>query len=87
MRPYMSRDDLVRFARRDWAAVAAAKEAQWLRQKAAMSPADGLEMSDVMRRYARAISPEWPTQADREADLSVHHRVGQALRAVTRTSG
>lgn len=82
----MSRDDLVRFARRDWAAVAAAKEQQWLRQKSAMSPADVLEMSDVMRRHAQAVCSAWPTQVEREADLRLHHRVGQALRAVTRTS-
>jgi hypothetical protein len=79
-------DDLVRFARRDWAAVAAAKEAQWLRQKAAMTPADVLDMSDVMRRHALSLSPAWPSQAEREEDLRIHHRVGQALRAVTRTS-
>ena len=82
----MSREDLVRFARRDWAAVAAAKEQQWLRQKRSMSPADLLQMSDVMLRYVQTLRPDWPSRADREADIETHHRVGQALRAVIRTT-
>jgi hypothetical protein len=84
--PVMSREDLVRFARRDWAAVAVAKERHWLRQKRAMSPADVLQLSDDMRRHARALLPDGPLQADREPDLATHDRVGQALRAVAHTS-
>jgi len=82
----MVREDLIRFARRDWATVAAAKEQHWLRQKRAMSPADVWQMSDVMRRYAQALRPDWPTQVDREADIESHHRVGLALRALSRPS-
>ena len=82
----MSRDDLVRFARRDWAAVAAAKEQHWLRQKGEMTSAELLQMGDAMRRHALALRPEWSSQADRESDIHVHHRVGQALRAVNRAT-
>jgi len=84
--PIMSRDDLRRFARRDWAAVAVAKEQHWLRRKRTMSPADVLQMSDDMRRHARTLQPDGPLEADRAADLATHHRVGQALRAVTHTA-
>jgi hypothetical protein len=35
----MSREDLIRFARRDWAAVARAKDRHWLREKRARSEA------------------------------------------------
>jgi len=82
----MSPEDLVRFARRDWAALADAKERQWLRQKRSMSPADALHLSDLMRRHALAIRPDWPSQTERERDMETHHRVGQALRAVSRTT-
>jgi hypothetical protein len=79
-------EDLVRFARRDWAALAEAKEGEWLRQKRAMTPAEALQLIDVMRCHALAIRPSWPSRAEREGDISTHQRVGQALRAVTRTS-
>lgn len=82
----MGHEDFVRFARRDWAAVAEAKERQWLRQKRSMSPAEALHSIDLMRRHALAMRPSWPSRAEREADMSTHQRVGQALRAVTRTS-
>ena len=82
----MTREDLIRFARRGWAAVAAAKEQHWLRQKRAMSPAEVWQMSDVLRRHARTLNPDWPSQADREADIETHHRVGVALRAISRPS-
>ena len=82
----MSRDDLIRFAARDWAAVAAAKQQDWLRRKRAMSPADILQLVDDMRRHARVLHPDGPSKADRAADLATHHRVGQALRAVTHPS-
>ncbi len=82
----MSHEDFVRFARRDWAAVAEAKERQWLRQKRSTPPADALQLIDVMRRHAQAMQPAWPSWAEREADIATHQRVGEALRAVTRTS-
>lgn len=82
----MTREDLVRFARRDWAAVAAAKEQHWLRQKRSMSPADVLQMGDVLRRHARSVRADWPSADERRADHETHRRVGQALRAVAGSS-
>jgi hypothetical protein len=82
----VSRDELIRFARRDWAAVAQAKQLHWLRWKAAMTPMDLWRLSDELRLHARATARRDSSQADRLADLSVHHRVAQALRAVTRAT-
>ncbi|MBP6716931.1 MAG: hypothetical protein KA205_08710 [Acidobacteria bacterium] len=79
----MSRDDLVQFARRDWTALAAAKQQHWLRRRLTTSPLEVLQASDDMRRHGRAIRPEGPSLADRMADLEIHHRVGCALRVVT----
>jgi hypothetical protein len=80
----MTRDDLVRFATRDWAAVEDEKTAFWIRRKREMSPADILRLGDELRRHALAVRQDWPTQADRAADLATHARVAEALRAVTR---
>jgi hypothetical protein len=80
----VSRDDLVRFARRDWTAIARAKERHWLRWKRTMTTADLWRLSDDLLRHAGARR-EW-SLADRLADISVHQRVGQALRAVTRAA-
>lgn len=81
----VSREELIQFARRDWAAVAAAKEQHWLRLKHTMTYAELCRRSDELLRYARAArSGQGSSPADRVADVLVHHRVGLALRAVTR---
>jgi hypothetical protein len=80
----VSHDEIIRFARRDWVAIAQAKQGHWLRWKRAMTPADLWRLSDELRHHALAAARWDSSQADRLADLSVHHRVGQALRAVTR---
>lgn len=82
----MSSDDVTRFAKRDWPAIDAAKDQDWLRRKQAMSPAQVLQRSDDLRRHAHALRPDWPSRADRIADVETHARVGQALRAVAHTS-
>jgi hypothetical protein len=78
----MTRDDIVRFAARDWDAVARSKTAAWIEQKARLSPAEVLRLGDELRRHAAAVRPDWPTDADRNADRAAHERVTEALRAV-----
>lgn len=78
----VSRDDVIQFARRDWAALSMATEQDWLRRKRGLTPAEILRLSDDMRRHTRALKPNGPLEADRSADLATHRRVGQALRAV-----
>jgi hypothetical protein len=83
----MSREHLIRFATRDWATVARAKEQHWLREKRAAAGSDLCRRSDDLLRHARATAQvRLSAPADRSADWDVHHRVGQALRAVTRTT-
>lgn len=83
----MSREDLIRFATRDWAAIAWAKEQHWLRQKRTAAGIDLCRRSDDLLRHARSVAPaRLSLPADRLADWNVHSRVGQALRAVTRTT-
>lgn len=80
----MSVEDLVGSARRDWAAVSAAKERDWLRRKQRLTPNDLLQPADDLRRHVQSIRPDWPSDADRRADLDVHSRVGHVFRAVAR---
>jgi hypothetical protein len=78
----VTRDDLVRFATRDWAAVEAGKAQYWAERKRGMTPAEALRLGDDLRRFAETVRPDWPTAAERAADHQVHERVTEALRAV-----
>jgi hypothetical protein len=78
----MDRDALRAFARRDWAMLADSKTRYWLGRKRGLSAADLLAIGDQLRRHALAVRPDWPTDADRAADLAVHEHVTEALRAV-----
>jgi hypothetical protein len=82
----VSRDDLVRFARRPWSVIAAAKDQHWLRRKRALSTADVWHLGAALRSHARTVRPEGPSLSDRVADVETHQRVGKALRAVTRAA-
>ncbi len=80
----MDRDAVLQFIRRDWSAVAEAKTRFWHGQKAHRSAADVLLVADQLRQHARRLKPDWPTPEERLADLAVHQRVAEALRAVAR---
>lgn len=82
----MTRDDLIRFALRDWAAVADAKERHWLRRRQQVGYDALLQVSDDLLRHARAASSTGAVLADRLADAAVHQRVGESLRAVALTA-
>lgn len=82
----VDRDDLRQFALRDWAAVAEEKARYWAAQKDVMSSAEALRLGAELRAYVSALRPDWPTDAEREADLDSHARVASALRAVSHTS-
>jgi hypothetical protein len=77
----VDRKDVLEFARRDWARIADAKTEVWLSRKQSSSPADLLGMADQLRRHARAMRPDWPSEDERAEDLAVHQRVAEALRA------
>ena len=80
------REDLVRFARRDWAAIEEAKTQHWLRRRATMSSVEMWQFGYELWRHGRAVAPDQPSLADRLADLDVHQRVGRSLRAVVHTT-
>jgi hypothetical protein len=78
----VDRDDILAFARRDWAQVAEAKTEFWRDQKQGLTAAEMLALGDELRRHAQAVRPDWPSERERDEDLAVHYRVAEALRAV-----
>jgi hypothetical protein len=75
----VDRDDILAFARRNWAMLAESKSRYWLDRKRSLSAADLLAIGDQLRRHAMAIHPDWPTDAGRASDLPTHERVTEAL--------
>lgn len=80
----VERDTILAFARRDWARVADAKDAFWLERKRSRPAEEILAVGDQLRLHARTMRPDWPTEAERAADLAVHRRVAEALHAAGR---
>ena len=71
--------DVRSLVERDWALIEREKRDFWIARKSKMSPAEALRVSDELRRYVRAVRPDWPSQQDRENDLATHERVSRAL--------
>ena len=80
----MRAKDLATFAGRDWKALAASKEAQWLLERQRRGVRWCFEVAEGLRRQVARRHLEWPTASEREADLATHVRVGNALRHVRR---
>jgi hypothetical protein len=78
----MIREDIVRFATRDWRAVEEGKAAYWADWKRRMSPAEVLHLGENLRRHVLTVRPDWPSEPEREQDRATHARVTEALRAV-----
>jgi hypothetical protein len=76
------KEDLIAYARRDWAAIAEHKLRVWAQLKSEMTAADALRIGDDIRKHVRAIHPEWPTNEQRSEDLATHVRVSEMLRRV-----
>ena len=77
----MVREEIAAFARRDWAVVAEAKAAYWAERKRSMTPTEALAVGEALRLHARQLKPDWPDASERAADLALHLRVSEALRA------
>lgn len=80
--PSLEAADLREYAGRDRSELVALKAAHWRDRKARLGPAEALRVADAMRRYYLRLRPGWPDEAEREADLAVHIRVGEALRTL-----
>jgi len=74
------KEDLIAYARRDWAAVEERKRAHWAAAK--LTPDEALRIGDELRRHAAALRPDWPSAAERQDDCATHIRVAESLRSV-----
>ena len=70
------------YAGRAWDEVARAKAEFWVTRKANLSPLEVLELVDRLRRHVATLRPDWPSPAERTADLNVHSRVSLSLSRV-----
>jgi hypothetical protein len=78
----MRREDLIAFARRDWASVASVKDRFWVEQKRRMTPTEALQLADSLRSSVASRRGDWPSAEERRADLETHLRVSENLRRV-----
>jgi hypothetical protein len=78
--------DIRAFMDRDWEAMRAAKDRYWAERIRALGPAEGLRIADALRRHVLALHPDWPTPADRSADLAAHERLADLLRRADRSN-
>ena len=69
---------------RDWTEVRASREAYWVTHKAAMTSLEALQLADGLRAHVKALRPEWPSDAERDADVELHSRVAEMLSRVRR---
>lgn len=74
------KEDLIAYARRDWAAVEERKRAHWAAAK--LTPEEALQIADDLRRHVAALRPDWPSREERQSDRATHIRVVESLRRV-----
>jgi hypothetical protein len=77
-------EDIAAYVRRDWQAVGAAKDEQWLEERRRRGVAWCFRVADALWRQAVRQHPGWPSAEEREADVASHVRVSEALRRVGR---
>jgi hypothetical protein len=72
-------DDLRAYARRPWHLLEALEQEHWARELATRGPLATLEASQALWAHMRRVRPDWPTEADRAADLAHHRALKQAI--------
>lgn len=71
--------DVQNYLARDWELLERVKTDQWIEQKAALTPSAVFELAAELLEYVRALRPDWPDAADREADLDSHIHLAAML--------
>jgi hypothetical protein len=70
------------FALRDWGALAAAKDRAWLEEKQRTGALGAFQALSALIEHTRSVRPDWPSEAEREADFEMHRRLIDVLRRV-----
>ena len=75
----MHPDDLRAYAQRAWHVLGALEQDHWARELDSRGPLATLEASQVLWAHMRRVRPDWPTAADRDADLADHVALKQII--------
>ena len=75
----MKRDDLLAFARRDWAAIARSRLDYWAERYARDGGATARQAATLLHQHAIRIGAAIHDQTSRDADLATHLRVREQL--------
>jgi len=75
---------LRQFARRDWAAAAAAKADHWADEYRRRGPQAARQASTLLWQHARLVQAAFPADADRARDLADHQTLRQRLDVAAR---
>jgi hypothetical protein len=75
----MDREAIVAFVRRGWAAAEAREQDHWAREFAERGPDATLAASQALWQHMRTIRPDWPSAAERQADLDHHIALKRAI--------
>lgn len=75
----MQADDLRAYARRPWDLLTALEQDHWAQELATHGPLATLVAAQALWVHMRSVRPEWPTGADRDADLVHHVALKQAI--------
>lgn len=78
----MTREDLVAFVNRDWAAVNTLASKYLRKRKRALGASEALRIGDQLRLHVTSLRPDWPREADRAEDREAHRRLSERLRNV-----
>lgn len=71
--------DLRAYAQRPWDVLAALEQDHWAHELVARGPLATLAASQALWAHMRRVRPDWPTEADRRADLAHHVVLKQAI--------
>lgn len=68
------------FVRRDWGALAAAKERGWLEERERTGVEGAFQALSALIEHTRSLRPDWPSDEERQADLEMHMQLIDVLR-------
>jgi hypothetical protein len=63
------------------------RTAYWVERLRRLGPAESFRVAAELWRRVRAVRPDWPDRAERDADLATHVAVHEALSRVQRRRG
>lgn len=76
---FVKLEDVRAYAQRPWHVLVELEREHWAREHAERGPIATFEASQALWVHMRQVRPDWPTEADRQADLAHHIALKQAI--------